>query len=479
MGVSSEFENYIGLVRDGLDSWKQTVAHLQSVGVVWDEVHPAIAISLVDLDAGLNNAYELAGSSDRDLARAQQAMLMLSPRFASLITALTALRDNSNAIKDFFNVARKSEQGVTKLDENRLNNADGQQLDLATYLTQIKSNAGVFINELASLDGILLDGNVADLSDRIRAFSDLADQLRPIADDIKKIQKAARGFLGQIKSASSESASLLSSIQDTKSKADVVSAEADKAANEINAKLAAIRETAKQAETLQQQVESYQAKFDALDEEIDNRLASLRDIEEQNLAAKTENEEREAEIDRISEESNQMLKGAVNAGLATAFNNAAKKYGDDAETARTAFYWAIGILLLTAIPLTMYVLPLPAIPLIGFPGDGATDIKFGGVIARAILLVPGVWLTTFAGHRYWSLFQLHRVYSFKSAIAMSVEGFKAQAPEYEQEIAGATFVELSEKPDYNATNDSNKNPNPIMGYLIHMLEKRFAKLSGE
>ena len=62
---------------------------------------------------------------------------------------------------------------------------------------------------------------------------------------------------------------------------------------------------------------------------------------------------------------------------------------------------------------------------------------------------------------------------------MSVEGFKAQAPKYEQEIASATFVELSEKPDYSAPKDSGSNPNPIMAYLIRMLEKRFAKLSGE
>jgi hypothetical protein len=95
-----------------------------------------------------------------------------------------------------------------------------------------------------------------------------------------------------------------------------------------------------------------------------------------------------------------------------------------------------------------------------------------------VFLLPGVWLTSFTALRYSSLFQLHREYSFKAAIAMSVDGFKMQAPEYKEAIAGSAFIELATKPDYAPHKDTAKSPNPILGYLVHMLQKRFEKMSG-
>ena len=50
--------------------------------------------------------------------------------------------------------------------------------------------------------------------------------------------------------------------------------------------------------------------------------------------------------------------------------------------------------------------------------------------------------------------------------------------DYEQEIAGAAFVGLSEKPEYSPSKESTKSPNPIMDYLIKVIQKRFGKMSG-
>ena len=70
-------------------------------------------------------------------------------------------------------------------------------------------------------------------------------------------------------------------------------------------------------------------------------------------------------------------------------------------------------------------------------------------VIRAILLLPTSWLSLFNAKRYANLFKLKEHYAYKYAIASSVEGFKKQAPEYEEAIAFSAFHELS----FNPAND--------------------------
>ena len=49
-------------------------------------------------------------------------------------------------------------------------------------------------------------------------------------------------------------------------------------------------------------------------------------------------------------------------------------------------------------------------------------------IGRIFLLLPATWLTAFFAKSYASFFDLEREYAHKAALAMSVDGFKRQAP---------------------------------------------------
>lgn len=474
--MTKEIDTYKELVRVGLESWKEAKIRLSTVGIEWSSPHPSIDITIDVLDAGLTTAYELAGAISDELPEGVQAVLAISPGFKSLIDSLAKLRDLSNAIKDYFKIAEDAGHKVSILDVNRLNDEAGRQLDVATHLKQIKANAGNFVAQVMALREFLVGGGVGDLSKRADAFHVLANEIKSIHDRIRKVFKDAESALTGVQTTQKSAQTSLDSIEKINKTATDVQTNSAAALTEINAKVVNIRETSTQAEKLAALVDKYQAKYEAFDSELDKRLAIFKEFEDANKAAQQQNQSREKEIDRLVAEANQMLQGATNAGLARAFNDASVKYGGEADEAKKGFYWSIVFLVASVLPLVAYVFPIPYLDVVASPTS--TGVTLGGVLSRIVFLLPGVWLTSFTALRYSSLFQLHREYAFKAAIAMSVDGFKMQAPEYKEAIAGTAFIELATKPDYVPQRDAARSPNPILGYLVKVLQKRFEKMSG-
>ncbi|MEN8264613.1 MAG: hypothetical protein ABFR82_14255 [Nitrospirota bacterium] len=428
-----------------------------------------------DFDKGLIIALELLSTDQKD-AESIIDLLNISPGFTTMLEALTNIRDNSNAIRNYLYQAEEAGHDVKVQDEKQLIDSTGTTFNLGGHLKNIKNSTGNFVNQLAIFRQFLINGGIADLSDRIKKFNEISDRVRLILQSIEEKEKSAQTIIEQVNSLSTQSNDIFQKIEEVHKKSSEVNENANAALNETNAKLAKIRETASEADQLKASVNQYQSEFDAFDKSLQKRLKLFEQFQKSNEEAQAQNTSREKEIDRVIEKSNQMLRGATNAGLAKAFYDASEKYGKDAAEAKKAFYWAIAFLVLSVIPLAAYILPIDEL----FQKAEVTSdgIKLGGVFARAILLLPTVWLSSFTGHRYWSLFQLHREYSFKAAIAMSVDGFKQQAPEYEQEIAATSFVGLAEKPDYSTPKHSTKSPNPILNYLIKTIQDRFGRMSG-
>jgi len=471
-----EIGTYKELVRVGFQSWKEASTRLSTSGIDWSNPHPSIELTLDVLDASLTTAYELAGGTSKELPVGVQAILAISPTFKSLIDTLTKLRDLSNAIKDYFKIAEDAGQKITVLDVNRLNDDAGRQLDVAMHLKQIKAATGNFVSQIMVLRDFLVGGSVSDLAKRTDAFHLLANEMKTIKDSINEVFNDAEVALAGIRTTQKNALSSFDVIE--KIDKEVTEAQTTSAAAiaEINAKLAIVRETSAEAEKLVLMVDNYQAKFKSFDTELEKRLALFNEFESANKNAEQKNNAREKEIDRLAGEANQMLQGATNAGLAKAFNDASVRYGEEAVQAKKGFYWSITLLVASVLPLAAYVFQIPYFD--PEAPNTTAGVTLGGVLSRIVFLLPGVWLTSFTALRYSALFQLHREYAFKAAIAMSVEGFKMQAPEYKEAIAGTAFIELVTKPDYAPHKESAKSPNPILGYLVNVLQKRFEKMSG-
>ena len=93
------------------------------------------------------------------------------------------------------------------------------------------------------------------------------------------------------------------------------------------------------------------------------------------------------------------------------------------------------------------------------------------MLARALLLIPGIWLVRFTAARHERLFRLREHYAYKYSIASAVEGFKKQAPDLEQGIAAVAFHELTFNPAtrMDANSEEARHPNPLMEWFMKKL----------
>lgn len=157
------------------------------------------------------------------------------------------------------------------------------------------------------------------------------------------------------------------------------------------------------------------------------------------------------DVKKLIQDAEAMLRGATVSGLATAF-------ADERKSLDKALVWAIiwfgaGIVLLTATTATLsaYVLNIPfyikGIDITHLNSDARHfEPTVVGVISRAIILLGPFWLTLFSARRYARLFDLRQRYSHKYNMAMSVEGFKKQAPAYAEAISAWVFQIVAENP---------------------------------
>lgn len=170
------------------------------------------------------------------------------------------------------------------------------------------------------------------------------------------------------------------------------------------------------------------------------------------------------------------LGGATIAGLSTTYHDKAKAVDGQLKMARLGFYGAMLILLisvLVALNLTklfgLITGSLPPMPTITQGADaGILAVQtLAGLGARALVVLPALLLAGFAAHRHSALFRLREEYSHKEAMAVSVQGFKQQAPQYQEPIAAAVFQELLVNPANSM--DGSRNRRSKNGFVQRLI----------
>lgn len=458
------------------DMWDAATRSLAEVSFDFESTHPALGLSLDEFSKGLSMALELGATSNLQMNSDLVAMLNTHSALEGLKSSAEQINAEAQAVVNFFNSANQQSAKIQVVNQNTLKDTKNRQLNLAQHFKQLKTAAAQYIGKLALVHDFLLDAEMSDLASRIKRFRETGSAIEKLLAESQKNFNQIALQRDEANSAVATATSHLEQIEQTRTKAQEIQSAAEKIQNEADTKLASIRETTTQSDTLREKVEQFDTQFTTFDDALQKRLKIFTDFEESTKKAATDNRAREEKIDQIITKANEMLQGATNAGLAKSFRDASDEYKKSASKAKNFFYFSIVLVAISAVPLANYVFPIPFIDSVLTVERGS--ITLGGIIARAVLLLPTIWLTTFAAHRYTDLFQLHREYSFKAAIAMSVEGFKQQAPKYEEEIAGATFFELSQKPEYSPAKKNAASPNPIMAFWIKTMQKRFDSLSG-
>ncbi len=255
-----------------------------------------------------------------------------------------------------------------------------------------------------------------------------------------------------------------------------------------------IEAISEEASKLQAAVKGYQERFDQFQQQLDNRertfVNGTQKIEE--LTALFE--EQRAGVKSLIERSEKMLSSATVAGLASNFSTMMHNLTKELWWARFAFYVGIGFLTLTALPLLAFVIMPIAAPILHsmypnltfsmtdlVPNPAANGWQYlGQVLARIVILLPAAWFVSFTAIRHSSLFRLREHYAYKYSMAVSVEGFKQQAPHYEQEIAALILEQLAFNPADKLipAKDIREGKAPgIAGYLLDRIRARTEAIS--
>lgn len=213
----------------------------------------------------------------------------------------------------------------------------------------------------------------------------------------------------------------------------------------------------------------YQNKFDAFQKQLDERNSSFAKFEEETKLAREINSKRDTEIDRLIKLSDAMITGATTAGLSKSLEDTRLRYEKRMNGARTGFQWSVVLLIICAFPLAAHLLPglfgtwVPAF-------DAKADGSPYAVLGKIVLLLPASWLTAFFTKSYADFFHLEREYAHKAALAMSVDGFKRQAEDYQQEITAEVFMEIRSNPA------ARQGPDPVSHPLYDILSKTVSKV---
>ena len=344
---------------------------------------------------------------------------------------------------------------------------------------QIISSLSVLLFPI--VEAVKLEFNMGRSIEKLREnFKELAE----ILADSRRIASDIRTAYADSKSASMAAIDLKREIEADKAEAQRNKNESSDDRNttaeyksEASARLAEIRLVAETAASLSNQVTAYEAQFSLFKGQLDERdkRYAAQSGKLDDLISK--NEHSTAEIERLTKDANAMLTGAVVAGLASAYAAIKKELNDQLAWARWGFFTGIVFLTLSLLPLAAYTVPFlgnwlgQAPP----PSDLKVESYALQILARLALLLPAAWYLRFAANRHAALFRLREEYAHRYSLASSVEGFKKQAEEFKDQIAAATYENISINPA--SAMDKTKNPsdgdppNPIMRALVDAVEK--------
>ena len=292
----------------------------------------------------------------------------------------------------------------------------------------------------------------------------------------EKKSAAHSRLVDELKSAVDASGS--SSAEVTRILAEVEKLRATSEENEakIRAALAAIEVTKEAAGTLQAEVTAYETTFRGFQNTLDARTKQLVSGDEELLRITKGFTDQQEAVASIIAQANTMLGSATVAGLSTHYDDRYEKLNKQVSAAKLSFYGSLGFLIFSVLLVLNFVhwdgLYLPE----AFPGV-ASDTPTGAIAVRALsafgvralVILPALLLAGFAAKRHASLFRLREEYNHKFTAAASVNGFKAQAPNYEEQIAGAVFQELLINP---ANTMDDKRPERRNGFIDKIIGPR-------
>ena len=325
------------------------------------------------------------------------------------------------------------------------NSTDGLLATVAALYGASKAGVGAKTTKegkIASDDAAAAAAALAKAEEAARQAKETSDQLKASLEALTTASAAITSSMGDLvaslNGANSEAQSTLEAIR-------TAAATATDGSNNVSSRASEIAQIKAQADSTAASLSAYDSALEKTKAEVEAVKRTAQDI------VQTFDTQRGLINDRI-EESEKMLKGATVSGLASAF--AGER--DSLDLAMKGAFWQfcfgiVGIVLATIlfaififnIPIVLFGMNL-AHPFSENRPTGQAAVT--EALSRLVLIIGPFWFTRFATARYRSLFDLRQQYSHKYNMAVSVNGFKLEAPEFSQWIATWVFSMIAESP---------------------------------
>lgn len=365
----------------------------------------------------------------------------------------------------------------SKLNPNRQNRPDSVNFS-EKLLSIVRSLDEAYIRLIQILTSLpksrkknIFPGIVQDVQNLSKEIKIKHAQTEKHSKEIEEVLKSSKSSNKSIQSIQSKITEIQTETESYRKKIEEYATGSKSSNDEISTYLNNARE-------LQKKVENYKAEFEALQKSIDEKKKNLSDGTEKQNKLFNKLDEIEKEINSKNEKAKSMLSGATVAGLAASFGSTRDKLNEELKKSRTSFYISIAVLAVLALPMIFYIFPGLSW---GGPAVDRSSANIGAVIgevvARAVILLPGIWFVSFASKRHSSLFRLREHYEYKYNMAFSVEGFKQQAEDIAPAIAGTTFYELltrnpADVMDGGKDTEDGRPPNPLLDKIIEYLKSK-------
>lgn len=337
-----------------------------------------------------------------------------------------------------------SADGVVNLELGSLYRLLFEKLDNIAYEYSIISHflkvegAGGFYFKKAEVDRI-----VSRIEDEAYSVEKLQSQL----EEAQKLQKRLiKQYQEDLENINSSRDTVTIQGEEIASTFDSLSSrisETDEAISSAESVISQSKDLEEKVQIHNEFILAHQGKLETLQAEIEAEKVILDNIKDKHIR-------RTDEIQRQAEDAEKMLQGATIAGLAGEFGSIKSKLETDLTAARNAVHLSAFLLFLSVLPIVFYVFgPVLGIDTninLGFGGGDTLAQSLTGLAMRAVLLIPATWFARFSAKRYDRIFRLREHYAYKYSLATAVEGFKKQAPGYENDIAAETFYELTFNP---------------------------------
>lgn len=424
----------------------------------------------------MTRSVAIAGLADA-ISKNTKEKILLVPA-----ARLAALRDSlSNVVQQTANFNEQlggfvKTGGIVSADDEIATGANGSTVQVRQLLNNIWNTQDSALEARLAISSAISPRALGGFSAASKVLTEKAAEAGELLERLRADSAVLAATVSTVSAQATEAASASQEVGRLQGEIETRRRTIDENASAISAALATVNELSARAAVLEAQVSEFEPKLSAFDESITSRETSHAATMSKLAAATSSLTLTETALKEITQQAKDVLGEATVAGLSKEYANQATTVDGQLTKSRHAYYISVGLLVLSVM-MALGLLPSwaasPMKPIpewtFGTPTGAYVVQLLGALGSRILVILPAGLLAAFASTRHSALFRLREEYNHKKGLAASIDGFKAQAPDYAEAMAAAVFQELVKNPALAIDGKADHSPN---GYLAKILEPR-------